>query len=132
MTMISTPHLLTIILMLLMIKDYSDCCRDAAKSEGCRIVPGAAGTLECVCGMGCRRDFPFQSRNECEAQLIGSSSGVDVCSSTPCSNNGQCIQLKYGGYRCECAGTQHYGQYCQKGCSDLLTDENFPVECLVI
>ena len=24
-------------------EDYSDCCRDGAKSEGCRIVPGAAG-----------------------------------------------------------------------------------------
>jgi hypothetical protein len=57
---ISTPHILTIILMLLMIsmmdmivkkwisdlkfsEDYSDCCRDGAKSEGCRIVPGVAG-----------------------------------------------------------------------------------------
>jgi hypothetical protein len=29
------------------------------------------GTLECVCGMGCKRDFPFQSRNECEIRLIG-------------------------------------------------------------
>jgi hypothetical protein len=24
-------------------EDYSDCCRDGAKSEGCRIVPGIAG-----------------------------------------------------------------------------------------
>ena len=57
---ISTPHILTIILMMLMIsmmdmivkkwtsnlkfsEDYSDCCRDGAKSEGCRIVPGVAG-----------------------------------------------------------------------------------------
>ena len=56
----TTPHILTIILMLLMIsmldmivkkwisnlkfsEDYSDCCRDGANSEGCRIVPGVAG-----------------------------------------------------------------------------------------
>ena len=88
------------------------------------------GTLECLCGMGCKRDFPFQSRNECEAQLIGKfrglmnlnkiglflegSSGKDVCSTSPCSNSGQCIQLKYGGYRCDCTGTGYYGDYCQK------------------
>ena len=56
----TTPHILTIIFMLLMIsifdmivqkwinklkflESYSDCCRDGAKSEGCRIVPGVTG-----------------------------------------------------------------------------------------
>ena len=29
------------------------------------------GAHECVCGMGCGRRFPFQSRHECEAQVIG-------------------------------------------------------------
>ena len=90
-----------------------------------------SGTLECVCGMGCRRDFPFQSRNECEIQLNGESEGLstkinlscfsiagsrgaDVCSTAPCSHGGQCIQLKYGGYRCDCTGTGYHGQYCSK------------------
>ena len=31
----------------------------------------SSGTHECVCGMGCGRGFPFQSRHECEAQVIG-------------------------------------------------------------
>jgi hypothetical protein len=91
--MISTPHILTIILMLLMIsmldmiekkctsnlkfsEDYSDCCRDGAKSEGCRIVPGIAGgnkvfnflrllmnslqeLLSVFAGWGANETFPF-------------------------------------------------------------------------
>ena len=105
--------------------------------------------------MGCKRDFPFQSRTECDAELVGEetitagkivlplsqifeifhwhlplwnffcfmnwncscsegSSGVDSCSRAPCSNESQCMQLKYGGFRCDCTGTGYYGHTCRK------------------
>ena len=30
--------------------------------------------------------------------------GIDPCLSNPCLNRGECIQLRYGRYKCECAG----------------------------
>ena len=39
---------------------------------------------------------------------------VDPCLSKPCLNRGECIQLKYGRYKCECTGTNFYGENCQK------------------
>ena len=30
-----------------------------------------AGQFSCVCGSGCSKEFPFQSREECEAQIKG-------------------------------------------------------------
>ena len=41
--------------------------------------------------------------------------GIDPCLSNPCLNRGECIQLRYGRYKCECAGTNFYGDKCQKG-----------------
>ncbi len=40
---------------------------------GCRLErsPGSAmgGGLECLCGVGCEREFPFASQAECEASI---------------------------------------------------------------
>ena len=30
-----------------------------------------AGILECVCGVGCQKDFPFSSKKDCEASIKG-------------------------------------------------------------
>ena len=59
------------------------------------------------------------SLRDCQPTVIylvsqAGSRGADVCSTAPCSHGGQCIQLKYGGYRCDCTGTGYYGQYCSK------------------
>ena len=40
---------------------------------------------------------------------------IDPCLSNPCLNRGECIQLRYGQYKCECTGTNFYGEKCEKG-----------------
>ena len=40
---------------------------------------------------------------------------IDPCLSNPCFNRGECIQLRFGRYKCECTGTNFYGQKCEKG-----------------
>ena len=55
------------------IEDFSDCCTDNEIISGCRIeksVTGSAG-WECLCGIGCEREFPFTTRTECETKLKG-------------------------------------------------------------
>lgn len=37
---------------------------------------------------------------------------IDDCASSPCQNNGQCID-KLGGFRCNCDGTGFSGDHCQ-------------------
>ena len=39
----------------------------------------------------------------------------DQCSKKPCQNGGECIQVKYGRYKCDCQGTKHYGNHCEIG-----------------
>ena len=39
----------------------------------------------------------------------------DQCSKKPCQNGGECIQIKYGRYKCDCQGTKHYGNHCEIG-----------------
>ena len=54
-------------------EDFSDCCTDSEIITGCRIeksVTGSAG-WECLCGVGCEREFPFKTRTECESKLKG-------------------------------------------------------------
>lgn len=45
------------------------------------------------------------------------SGGVDLdpCLSNPCLNRGECIQLRFGRYKCECTGTNFTGEKCEKG-----------------
>ena len=39
----------------------------------------------------------------------------DQCLSKPCKNGGECIQIKYGRYKCDCQGTKHHGENCESG-----------------
>merc|ERR1719474_560933 len=88
--------------------------------------------------MGCKRQFPFNSRSDCESHLLEADGNADACLNQPCKNKGVCVQLKYGGYRCECTGTGFYGQTCEQSCpqtpSEFRSFEggNFPLECLLI
>ena len=41
---------------------------------GCNIMT-VRGVTQCVCGLGCSRNFQYQLRNECLVQLIGNVSG---------------------------------------------------------
>ena len=54
---------------------------------------------------------------------------ADPCQSRPCQNRGECLQLRYGRFRCECTGTGFYGDNCETGeftskCTILVT--SFP------
>merc|ERR1719474_130318 len=62
--------------------------------------------------MGCKRQFPFNSRSDCESHLLEADGNADACLKQPCKNKGVCVQLKYGGYRCECTGTKFFGRTC--------------------
>ena len=39
----------------------------------------------------------------------------DQCSKKPCQNGGECIQIKYGRYKCDCQGTKYHGEHCEMG-----------------
>ena len=39
----------------------------------------------------------------------------DQCASKPCQNGGECIQIKYRRYKCDCQGTRFYGKHCEQG-----------------
>ena len=39
----------------------------------------------------------------------------DQCSKKPCKNGGECIQVRFGRYKCDCQGTKHYGSHCDDG-----------------
>jgi hypothetical protein len=56
----------------LLIKDFSDCCSDSELIRGCRVEKSTdteAGSLQCLCGVGCHKEFPFKTRTECEASI---------------------------------------------------------------
>merc|ERR1712080_340473 len=129
---------LSLLSILLVIRSEGECCQDDERSEGCRIVSAGLGKYECVCGMGCRREFPFLSRLHCEVQAIGKESARDPCSDSPCLNSGDCIPLKYHGFRCECTGTGYHGDLCQEECPETigrnafgLEDSKIPLDCLI-
>lgn len=53
-------------------EDFSDCCDYEDMVTGCRLQPNVGATsggLECLCGIGCEREFQFESRAKCEAAL---------------------------------------------------------------
>jgi len=141
----------------LLIRDFSDCCTDSELARGCRVATSEiSGSLECLCGVGCHKEFPFKTRTECEASLKdhltaqsqkqkggrGLNVELDPCLSNPCLNRGECIQLRFGRYKCECTGTNFYGEKCQKACPLRLGanafgmaedgSPDFPLECLII
>ena len=54
----------------LLIRDFSNCCSDSELIRGCRLATSeVTGTLECLCGVGCQKEFPYKTRTECEASL---------------------------------------------------------------
>ena len=53
--------------------DFSDCCDHDEMASGCRLErssqAGSSSGLECLCGVGCDREFQFKTLAECEAKL---------------------------------------------------------------
>merc|ERR1719153_1112570 len=94
-------------------------CERLQRTEGCKIVFSQAG-VECVCGLGCKREFPFQYRHSCEAALLKQFQDTlpveSPCDPSPCSHSGECIPLGAGGFLCQCTGTGYYGTTCEKEC----------------
>lgn len=135
---------LVVFCVILLIRDFSDCCTDSELIHGCRVEKPASSTsgqFECLCGVGCHKEFPFKSRADCEASIkSGRSLALDPCLPlSPCQNRGECIQLRFGRYRCECTGTNHYGDHCEKVCPERMgsnafgyQDNTFPLDCIVI
>lgn len=39
--------------------------------------------------------------------------GEDLCKGSPCVNNGQCVSITPGSYRCDC-GPHYIGDFCEK------------------
>ena len=48
--------------------DFSDCCTYDEMVSGCRHEKSTEG-MECLCGIGCKREFPYKNMAECEAKL---------------------------------------------------------------
>merc|ERR1712106_330054 len=121
--------------ILLVISVFVRSCPVDQQRNGCKIVANTSGSLSCVCGMGCRRDFTFRSRHQCQVVLIGSFY-PDPCQPNPCLNSGLCFQLGSGGLMCQCTGTMWYGDRCQHECPEKiggnafgLEDALLPLEC---
>ena len=54
--------------------DFSDCCSHDDMASGCRLerssqAGSSSGPVECLCGVGCDREFQFKTLAECEAKL---------------------------------------------------------------
>ena len=47
--------------------------------------------------------------------IIAGQALEDQCSKKPCQNGGECIQIKYGRYKCDCQGTKYHGEHCEMG-----------------
>ena len=48
-------------------------------------------------------------------KIIAGQALEDQCSKKPCQNGGECIQIKYGRYKCDCQGTKYHGEHCEMG-----------------
>ncbi|XP_014291017.1 adhesive plaque matrix protein 2 [Halyomorpha halys] len=104
-------------------------CTPDEMVRGCRIHEG-----HCICGLGCRSDFKYPTREDCRQALKGKTR--DVCSGNPCANRGTCTQITSYGmkFRCRCEGTGFYGPRCQYACPAPGNGgvKVFPYECIVI
>ena len=66
----SSTNLFFLLCVALLIRDFSDCCTDSELVRGCRIsTPDFSPDFQCLCGVGCHKEFPFKTRLECEASL---------------------------------------------------------------
>lgn len=95
---------------------------------GCRIDNG-----QCTCAFGCKAEFRYLSRTECQNALKvspftleqGDSSkdfltflkqgrSNNICNQQPCNNGGLCIQISHSpGYKCTCLNG-YFGSRCQR------------------
>ncbi|XP_059620096.1 protein cueball-like [Phlebotomus argentipes] len=103
-----------------------EACELDQTQYGCRI-----DNRQCTCAYGCRSEFRYLTRKECQDALKGRSG--DICSANnPCLNRGACIQVsQMPGYKCRCEGTGYWGNRCQLACPEA-RHANFPYECIVI
>ena len=66
----STTSIFFLLCVSLLIRDFSDCCTDSELVRGCRIATAhLSPNFQCLCGVGCDKEFPFKTRLECEASL---------------------------------------------------------------
>ena len=66
----STTSIFFLLCVSLLIRDFSDCCTDSELVRGCRIATAhLSANFQCLCGVGCDKEFPFKTRLECEASL---------------------------------------------------------------
>ncbi|XP_073976207.1 uncharacterized protein [Rhodnius prolixus] len=123
----SQPILVFLIFSSLMYMACDGCDLDQVV-RGCKIQQ-----RQCICGIGCRSEYRYRSREECRNNLKGKVS--DVCSTKPCANNGICMQtpMSPSMYKCRCEGTGYYGSRCEYPCplpGSIV--RSFPHECIVI
>ncbi|CAD7083391.1 unnamed protein product [Hermetia illucens] len=96
--------------------------------NGCRIE-----NRGCTCAFGCKSDYRYATRQECEDALMGTSD--DICGRRPCLHGGSCIQISQKpGYKCRCEGTGFWGSRCQRQCptSEDPLPAQLPYECIII
>ncbi|CAB4066571.1 unnamed protein product [Lepeophtheirus salmonis] len=126
-------------LFLISLNDFGSTCDDDEVIKGCRIGFSKEDerTLDCFCGVGCERTFPYRTRSHCKEAILKSQEFFDdPCTLSPCQNHGQCIPLQFGNFKCECAGTRHYGVRCEKECPTSLRNifgygrVNLPADCV--
>lgn len=137
----------------LLLPTATQACELDQTQHGCRIDNGA-----CTCAYGCRSDFRYATRKECQDALkviavrrstphqfliffpvVWTAQGrsSDICGRAPCLNNGRCIQIsKMPNYTCQCDGTGYWGSRCQRECPSsaqaLVSGASYPHECIVI
>ncbi|XP_055371295.1 adhesive plaque matrix protein 2-like [Condylostylus longicornis] len=131
--MINTKLLLGIVIITVCCVSVILCCDPSNPEQtqhGCRIDNGA-----CTCSFGCKSEFRYANRKECQDALKGTSN--DVCGRRPCLNGGGCTQISGPpGYKCRCSGTGYWGSRCQRQCprtdDEQQYNTKFPHECVVI
>uniref|UniRef100_A0A182WM00 EGF-like domain-containing protein n=1 Tax=Anopheles minimus TaxID=112268 RepID=A0A182WM00_9DIPT len=107
----------------------TQCCDLDQTQHGCRIDNG-----QCTCAFGCKSEFRYATRKECQDALKGRTS--DICNRQPCQNGGTCTQVTtMPQYRCRCEGTGYWGNRCHRMCpkpDQVQQGTKFPHECIVI
>lgn len=108
---------------------FTQACELDQTQHGCRIDNG-----QCTCAFGCKSEFRYATRKECQDSLKGRSN--DICSRQPCLNGGSCTQVSaMPQYKCSCEGTGYWGNRCQRLCpkaEQVTAGTKFPHECVVI
>merc|ERR1712029_1003176 len=98
----STTSIFFLLCVCLLIRDFSDCCTDSELVRVCRIATSQlSATFQCLCGVGCHKEFPFKTRLECETSLKEGNGHVlnaklDPCLSNPCLNRGELFSSDLG------------------------------------